>query len=71
MSNFGHDMDHDGKITGKDMALFHEMMEEDARKNNGSGSSCGPPGPSLDDAVKHCIPLLVGILLIVVFLLLD
>ena len=31
MGHYGHDMDHDGKITGKDTAMFHEMMEEDAR----------------------------------------
>ena len=31
MNHYGHDMDHDGKITGKDSAMFHEMMEEDER----------------------------------------
>ena len=27
MSHYGHDMDRDGKITSKDSALFHEMMD--------------------------------------------
>ena len=31
MTHFGHDMDHDGEITTKDCAMFHEMMEEDEK----------------------------------------
>ena len=27
MGYYGHDMDRDGKITSKDSALFHEMMD--------------------------------------------
>ena len=31
MSHYGHDMDHDGRITSKDIGMFHEMMDEDER----------------------------------------
>lgn len=35
MSHYGYDMDHDGKITRKDHAMFHEMMDEDQRQYSG------------------------------------
>ena len=31
MTHFGYDMDHDGEITCKDVAMFHEMLDEDER----------------------------------------
>lgn len=35
MSHYGHDMDHDGKITSKDDAMFHEMVNgSDYRRND-------------------------------------
>lgn len=33
MTHFGHDMDHDGKITSKDTGMFHEMMDEDEKSS--------------------------------------
>lgn len=34
MSHYGHDMDHDGKVTSKDIAMFHEM--NDGKSNSGN-----------------------------------
>ena len=36
MNHNGHDMDHDGKVTTKDTAMFHEMMNEDKRRSSGN-----------------------------------
>ena len=33
MSYYGYDMDHDGEITGKDTAMFHEMLAEDEKSS--------------------------------------
>ena len=41
MSHYGRDMDHDGKITSKDMAMFHEMIDEDTRESDYSHKSLG------------------------------
>lgn len=40
MSHYVPDMDHDGKITSKDAGIFHEMMDEDAKRYSSNWHSC-------------------------------
>lgn len=40
MTHHGHDMDHDGKLTSKDSALFHEMVNGDESNSSGDLSGC-------------------------------
>ena len=40
MTHHGHDMDHDGKLTNKDSALFHEMVNGDGSNSSGDLSGC-------------------------------
>lgn len=49
MSNYGYDMDHDGKVTSKDLGMFHEMMDEDEK----IGSSQSYTGSSEPWTVYH------------------
>ena len=71
MDHYGHDMDHDGKITSKDTALFHEMMEEDEQTYNSTCSSSGTPSTSVGGALKQSIPLFICLFLIALFLFID
>lgn len=68
MSNYGYDMDHDGRIISKDHAMFHEMMEEDERSNSvkpGSGSS--EPWTVYHSFAKGLLLLLFGGYLLFLF----
>ena len=59
-----HDMDHDGDRDIKDSAMFHEIMEEDERKDcRVTATSAGT-----DDVSKKSIAVLVGVLLVVYFI---
>ena len=57
------DMDHDGEITGKDSALFHEMLDEDQEEVRNSGGSTRYGGGSwsiVDSVVKWGLILICG-----------
>ena len=72
MSPHGHDMDHDGKITSKDSAMFHEMMVEDEQRyHNATASSPRKPCTSMKDALKQCIPFFICVGFLLSFALID
>ena len=54
-----HDMNHDGKIDGRDLALFHNMLDEDQK---GSSSSYTPQVNALS-ASKALLLLASGLYL--------
>ena len=64
--NFDHypDMNHDGHRDSRDSALFHEMMDEDARSYQRSSHSSG----SGHDVSTKSILTLLGVMLVVYFI---
>lgn len=64
------DMDHDGEITGKDFAQFHEMLDEDQKEDRSSGGSTrygGKPWSIVDSVVKWGLILACGGYLVLLF----
>ena len=65
---FGHDMDHDGEITIKDHAMFHEMMEEDEQTASApSYSGSSEPWTIYHSFAKGLFLLLFGGYLLLLF----
>ena len=60
MTHHAPDMDHDGEITGKDAGIFHEMMDEDARRYR---SRCPSGKGSRYKFKESCIRLLIAFVL--------